>query len=332
MNTTSNLYQELTAFEIQTIINHFTNSTLSIQSQLLSGGMFNTTYLISAQDTASKWVLRVGPINRHLLLYYEHHLMVGEAHVNTLCQQNGIPASEVLLCDTSKTLIDRDYMIVNYIESQALSELTLDQEILDSLYQQTGSYISRLHAITGSHFGRASQTVQNKGFEKWSTYLQFEVQKWREKVESTHLFTTWQLEDITRVFKAYESLLDEITTPCLVHADLWSGNVLVHHNEDDYHVVAIIDGDRAIWGDKDFEFASQWMINDAFITGYGVPLDMSKKAILRRKLYELVYNLSDAYICLIQYNNETNSNHNKNHALELLDELLSQIPSLSQLK
>lgn len=31
----------------------------------------------------------------------------------------------------------------------------------------------------------------------------------------------------------------------------------------------MIDGDRALFGDIDFEFASGWMMTDAFFDGYG---------------------------------------------------------------
>lgn len=62
-------------------------------------------------------------------------------------------------------------------------------------------------------------------------------------------------------------LLAEITTPVLVHGDLWRGNVLI--SEDCEKVVAIIDGDRAVFRDPAFEFANPWITSEAFIAGYG---------------------------------------------------------------
>ncbi|MFA7673577.1 MAG: hypothetical protein WCY62_06960, partial [Clostridia bacterium] len=104
---------------------------------------------------------------------------------------------------------------------------------------------------------------------------------------------------------------------------LWEGNVLISRKNDIYDVAAIIDMDRATFGDPDLEFASQWMINDAFIEGYGKALDTSLHNIQRRKVYQLLFHLLDSYIWYAQYNDTEKSKKKKQNALHLLNELVS---------
>lgn len=320
MNTTSNLYKELTNTELVAIVNEYSGANQRFEYRLLSGGLFNTTYLLTF--LSCKIVLRVGPINCHLLLPFEHNLMNGEKYVYDLCKQSNIPTSSVLFCDTSKNIIDRDYMIVNYIPSEALSEIKVNEQINYSLYYQSGEYASKIHEITGTKFGRVSNLVLGKGFYKWSDYLKSEIFEWQDKVSKIGIYTGNELEKINNIFVEYTDLLDEIKIPKLVHADLWAGNILVNNIDGNYKVVAIIDADRAVFGDTDFEFASGWMINEAFIKGYGVELNNDNEFSTRRKIYALVYNLLDSYLCLAQYNSKEKSDLNRNSAISILDELV----------
>ena len=99
----------------------------------------------------------------------------------------------------------------------------------------------------------------------------------------------------------YQALLDAIDTPRLLHADLWDGNVLVRPMSSGWEVAAIIDGDRALYGDIDFEFASGWMMTDAFFDGYGARPAETPECQRRRLLYKLLYELNDFNISLIEY-------------------------------
>jgi len=320
MNPSSNLFMELDKTELAEIIGRNFDGDDDFHYELLSGGMFNTTYLITFRP-GKKVVLRVGPINRHLLLPFEENLMSAEAYVYTLCKTINIPVSNVIVCDSTKAVIDRDYMIVDYIESVALASLNVPEDVSKELHEKVGFFAKQLHTVTNTQFGRVSEVIQGKGCDKWSGCLKSEVEKFVLKVRNIDIYSENDLQRIRDVFVKNASLFDEIKMPHLVHADLWAGNVLVSQNDSEYSVAAIIDADRAVFGDVEFEFASEWMINDAFLAGYGQSLSDEKDTVIRRKMYALIYNLNDSYICLAQYNNAQNSDNCRNTALQLLDEL-----------
>lgn len=68
MNFSSHLFREV---DFDTISSIFSEPFGQVwQAQLLDGGMFNTTYLVEYGPRHQKAVLRLGPVNRHLLMGY----------------------------------------------------------------------------------------------------------------------------------------------------------------------------------------------------------------------------------------------------------------------
>lgn len=319
----SNLFKELNCDELHNIIGTHFGMERRFGYKLLDGGLFNTTYLITFLPDENKLVLRVGPVNRYLLLPFEHNLMNGEKYAYELCKNIGVPCSDVVVCDTSKTLCDRDYMIVTYIPSVALANIQLPADVTKNLYRQTGIYTHKMHEMTNDRFGRISDISRGIGYDSWSGYLKNEVAQWAGKVIDINLYDTDEIGFIKEMLCRYSDILDEIGTAHLVHCDLWEGNVLISGKDDIYNVAAIIDMDRATFGDPDLEFASLWMINDAFIEGYGKAPDTDEHHVLRRKIYQLLFNLLDSYIWFAQYNDTEKSKKKKQNALNLINELIS---------
>jgi fructosamine-3-kinase len=322
MNKESKLYRELSIEELNKIVNYHFGETNQYRAKLLTGGLFNTTYHISFINSTKEIVLRVGPVNTHLLLPFENNLMRAEEYVYQLLREKNIPCSQVLVCDTSKSLINRDYMIVVYIVSRPLSEIELSEDIKTKLYYQVGMYTAKMHKITSSKFGRVSEIVCGYGYSSWSEYLNNEMSMLCTKLLAYSIFTNSEVGLFKLVLNKYKDLLNEIQTPHLVHADLWAGNILVQCNEDNYEVAAIIDADRAVFGDTDFEFASPWIINESFICGYGQVEGEKTCAETRKNIYRLLYSLIDTYVWSVEYDNQENSRNNKNNSLQMVQELL----------
>ncbi len=318
MNKQSSLFQEIS---IETIRNIFVNTLqeeIIWDASLLDGGMFNTTYLVEYSPFHKKAVLRLGPVNRHLIMGFEENLMNAEEYVYSVCKDIGVPGSRVLVCDSSKKIIDRDFMIVEYIPSVVMLKADLTDERRSSLYRQMGIYLAKIHQVTNDHFGFLSRIRDGIMFEKWSDALIFEIEDIAERLKRSGGLDEKESLLLKSCFYKSRALLDEIKIPHLLHTDLWEGNVLL--DKDTLEIAAIIDSDRAVFGDVDFEFSSPWMENQDLKEGYDsirekttVPNDLK-----RRQLYRMFFYLMEAYVGLGEYNNQ---DLYKTRKRQLMDEI-----------
>lgn len=117
--------------------------------------------------------------------------------------------------------------------------------------------------------------------------------------------------------------LDEVQTPHLVHTDLWLGNVLVTAGGEKPEFAAIIDADRAMWGDPEQDFSSIcWTHNEpSFWEGYGKPLSQEGHGLIRRTAYTLLWNLLDTYVFDQEYIAPAEAEANKKEAFANMDRL-----------
>ena len=313
----SSVYRDVTEKELREIIEGSLNTDVASWEHL-TGGMFNTTYLVDTAD-CGKVVLRVGPVNRHLLMPFENDLMESEKEVYRLCRARKIPVSEVLACDTSKTLLDRDFMIVRHIPSTAMSKCSdgLSEEDRVRIYRDIGTAVGGLHRLTGKRFGRVAEVTRGGGFDCWSACMLAELERWESVAVPTGLYTEVEHEDFRAVMKAAAPVLDEVKTPHLAHCDLWFGNILVSDNGRP-EFAAIIDADRSMWGDEQIDFSSMgWMNNSpAFWEGYGKPLRADRNSEIRRTVYIMMWALFDSYVWLNEYNIPANAAATRKRALD----------------
>ncbi|MCL2300545.1 MAG: aminoglycoside phosphotransferase family protein [Firmicutes bacterium] len=314
----SNIRRELAKAELDKII-FFHFKTAEYSWELLNGGMFNTTYLVTLAQNRNV-VLRVGPIRREMLLSFEDNPMEAGRHVYNRCRTAGIPVPEVLACDTTREMLDCDYMIAAYVPGAPLSALGLNNTQRQALHRETGAYACKMHEMTNDHFGRVADIVRGGGFARWSDCLLAELDDLVRKDKRTKVFRTRQLQLACSLFARHIALLDEITVPRLVHSDLWDGNLLA----DNGHIVAVLDGDRAIYGDTAFEIAGGWLDREAFFDGYGLAEPQDEASKTRRKLYELLFRLEDAYIMTVEYNKKKRGQAHKRNALRIMRELRRQ--------
>ena len=318
MNRQSNLFQEVSQDTIEKIFTHALQESNIRKTQLLDGGMFNTTYYVEYGESCKKAVLRLGPVNSHLVAGFEENLMNAEVYTYSVCQKIGIPCSNVLACDTTRTLISRDYMIVEYIPSVAMVNAELSTEKRQELYFQMGRCLIRLHQVQGEHFGFVSRICAGKAFDRWSDALIYEVRDMAWRLVKAGGMSPAQADLLLSAFCQSRGLLDQVKVPHLLHTDLWAGNVLL--DKKTLEIRAIIDSDRAVFGDVDFEFASLWMEEPALRQGYGyvAEKDMCSERGKRIRLYRMFYFLLEAYVGYCEYNNPELYKVRKKQLLELL--------------
>lgn len=317
----SSLYRELSQEEIFKLVSSALKTEV-ISYKLLTGGLFNTTYLVET-SARGRVVLRAGPVNRHLLMPFEHRLMEAEEQVYALCAAYGIPTSEIMAIDTSKTLIDRDFMFVRYIPSRAMSEIQLTPPDNRRICRAVGAASASMHAIHAPRFGRVAEVKSGGGYSLWSDCLVHELLDWESVGRPASLFTEAEHTEIRRLFERASPYLDDIQEPSLVHTDLWHGNILIRTDTERPEFAAIIDADRALWGDPLFEFSSiRWTYSEeAFWEGYGRPLPKDRPSRIRCALYTLLNRLWNAYVYAKEYNQPDNAEEERTDAYKQMTQL-----------
>lgn len=314
------LYQELTPAELSAIV-HRNFNTRAFEAALLDGGMFNTTYRINI-DGAS-YVLRMGPVNRHLLLPFERNLMTGEVEFYRRCREAGLPVSDVIALDTSREIVDRDYMIVRFVENIGMFQLENGGDDWNAVMENIGRFTYRMHQIQGPCFARLSDSVAGRGFDRWSEFILNELSSVTEAFAVSDQYTLEELSQIKETFYRFVPLLDEITVPFLLHVDIWHGNVLVKPDGSN-QIAAVIDGDRSIWGDIDFDLQKEWLHNPEFEHGYGQPQIITPQREIRRKLYRILMHMIDGYVWKHEYMMPENGQICHDLAMELIKTLEHQ--------
>src|SRR3972149_1883040 len=108
----------------------------------IGAGHYNDSYYIDSEK--GKFVLRIAPLDSVPKLFYEVDMMKSEVAIHRLVREHtDIPAPEIIYHDFSRQIIDRDCLIMEYLEG---SPGWVDERKL-------GEYVKQLHAIKGERFG-----------------------------------------------------------------------------------------------------------------------------------------------------------------------------------
>jgi fructosamine-3-kinase len=251
----------------------------------LTGGLFNNAYAIHLPDQNIDTVLRVAPSGGMPLLTYEKHLMRTEvACCQLLRQRTTIPLPELYHYDFSGGVIPMDYMFTSKLKGVPLREVesALPGEVCQSLAYELGQYAAQIHAVKGDRFGYFGDAVD----DTWRAAFLRMLANLLNDAAAFGVSLPRPPADIQRIIEQNAATLDDIREPRLLHGDLWDANVFVVQRDGAWTIEAIIDCDRAIWGDPDMEYSLMFRDHQPrFFEGYGRTLSDAPDARLRRQLY-----------------------------------------------
>ncbi|MCE7008480.1 aminoglycoside phosphotransferase family protein [Kibdelosporangium philippinense] len=236
----------------------------------LSEGMYNTAYRIRTAEAG--YILKLAPDPASPSLTYERGLMNTEALFYR--EAADLPVPQVVYAEP-------EYLLMTEMPGTPWHPQKLDPSLTEKLRTELGTIVARLHRITGPGFGYPQMGLADS---------------WRSAFRT---MVTAVLDDAARYFvelpvstqKLSDALdspaFNEVTTPVLVHFDLWKGNILI----DNVRITALIDGERAFWGDPLAEMVSLALYGDirtdkAFLAGYG-PLEFTDAASFRLAFYQV---------------------------------------------
>ncbi|MDD5259575.1 MAG: aminoglycoside phosphotransferase family protein [bacterium] len=289
----------------------------------IRGGLFNTSYKVEMADERAV-VLRIAPPRDKKLLSVEKQLLKREVYVNKCLKGTEIPVPKLLFSDFSRKMIDRDYIISEFVEgySAFYHQKYLAKQEMDHIYRELGDYARRIHSLENKEqwFGYPPPFARDK---KWSDFIAQYVRSLEEDL-NRHPYLSlpkeYSLSDIT---KKLVPQLDKVKTPRLIHGDLWLRNILIRKEHGCYKISAILDWDRALWGDPYFE----WILygtdpNPSFWKAYGKTMPaISEAAYVRVLLYKSCGAIQAALEDSIHFGLKKNSLTMFGYALKDLREL-----------
>lgn len=235
-----------TAEQIESMCQRAFGQSVRITSaRELSGGTFNTAFLVTLED--QKVILRIAPPPTAKLMWNDHWLMRREVQIQPYFAAIATFMPRTLLADFTHQLIDRDYIFQTYLSGDRwdqISDRFTPEEKL-RLWEQFGSLTKRIHDTHGTTFGGPYPAPE---FPTWSQTVLYRLESALQAMVEEQLDVT-SLRSVLEIVENHKSLLDAITQPCLLHGDLWLFNILVSRGLDGPTISGILDADRAWWGD-----------------------------------------------------------------------------------
>lgn len=264
----------------------------------LTGGTFNAVYLVTLVD-GTRLVVKIPPGAETPLLRYEQGILATEALYYQLAGQcAGVTVPAVVAVDGADAA--GGYLVMTECPGSPWPELTPQPRGAqrDELRAELGGQVARLHTITGPGFGYPSGAVGPLR-DTWREAFLDMVNAVLADAETFAVTLPRSTADVLSWFDARASVLDEVTTPALVHFDLWDGNILVEPTGAGHRIGALIDAERAFWGDPLADFNSLALFGDieqdlAFLNGYqagGGTVTFDSAARQRLSLYRAYLNL-----------------------------------------
>jgi fructosamine-3-kinase len=236
----------------------------------LAGGTFNEVHLVRLAD-GTGLVVKIPPGADIPLLRYEQAMLGTEALYYTLAAQTaGISVPAVRAVDSAGD----GYLVMSECPGSPWSELRPQPSggERDELRAELGRRVARSHVITGPGFGYPSLALGPLRGTWREAFLDM-VNAVLADAARYAVSLPRPAAEIPQLFSAQAAVLDEVTIPVLVHYDLWDGNILVESGPAGHRTGALIDAERAFWGDPLADFVSLALFRNiehdaAFLDGY----------------------------------------------------------------
>jgi fructosamine-3-kinase len=241
----------------------------------IAAGHYNNSYYVDSNR--GRFVLRIAPSDETPKLFYEIGMMKSEVTIHRLvAEHTDAPVPEIVYHDFSRQIIDRDYLVMQYLEGRPGP--FDDREL--------GRYVRQIHAIESNEYGYPERAVP--GGKAWPALFQSYIRLILDDCLSCGVMDRSEREQFLAIYDRYADALVD-APPSLLHLDLWTQNILTV----DGTISAILDFDRGLHGDPELEFAvldTYGYSTPGFFEGYGRPRPADARAQIRQRLY-IVYEL-----------------------------------------
>ncbi|MEU1517426.1 aminoglycoside phosphotransferase family protein [Streptomyces sp. NPDC005811] len=296
--------RRVSAEELDVLMREATGVGCRLETEL-TDGWFNTAYRVRFDDGRAA-VVKLAPPAGTPVLRYERGIMATEAAVYRRLASPagaGVPTPELLYAG-------EEFLAVSVLDGTPWDKVAdrLPAAAESALRRELGGITARLHTLVAED-GRFGYPAPESGLSApdWRTAftamveaLLADAEHWGSDLGASHA-------EIRDLVAAGGAALDEVTRPCLVHFDLWPGNIFVgvpdttgaEGSASTPRITGLIDHERAFWGDPAAELVSMELGGDvgpdsALVAGYreaGGRLDFTPALRHRLALYGLYLGL-----------------------------------------
>ena len=258
---------KLSEEEIRSIVkSSFPEQTLKEYTELTEG-YCNTAYRLVLDD-GQKLILKVTPGKSEGFMRNEINLMDAEVQAMEIVRkETDIRVAKVFCYDKSRALIDGYYFLMEHLEGDSWSGKAeaLSEDVNQQISREVGMLQKKLTNVTSDYFGMLGDKEHK--FTSQYDFLHYLMTNVIEDAKAGKVDLGVAPDSILCKLESDRHLFDEITTPSLVHWDMWGGNIFIK----DDHISGIIDWERAMWADPmmddRFRFHNR---SDAFLEGFGI--------------------------------------------------------------
>lgn len=296
MDTPDRPQAELTRHDLKRILSSSVVDPALLQSwESMAGGTYNAVYRIRLTD-GTGLVLKQAPGPDVPALTYERGLLDAEEQFyKSAARTKTVPVPPWVHVDRSREVMNADYLIMSECAGRGWYDqrARIKEDDRDRLRHELGRMTAALHQVTGPGFGYPSESVAplspnwRDAFLAMTTAVLTDARKFKATLPRP-------AAAINDLLHYAAPALDHVTTPVLVHFDLWDGNILIDTEEGPPSITGIIDGERMMWGDPAADFVSLALFgdiehDDPFLAGYraaGGSPDFDERLRVRLALYK----------------------------------------------
>ncbi|MFD8567800.1 phosphotransferase family protein [Streptomyces sp. NPDC059639] len=233
----------------------------------LDGGTFNTVFRVRSSGRRDGIVVKLAPGAGVPVLRYEEGILGTEAWFYDVVRDGApeVPTPVALAPATA------GHLVMSECAGRPWSELGegMSDDERRLLRSELGRHVAGLHSLKGDDgFGYPALSLGPLR-ATWREAFLGMVDAVLLDAERFGVALPRPVDEVRELFAGQGGSLDEVTVPRLVHFDLWDGNILVEKGR----VSALIDAERAFWGDPLAEFVSLALFDDIerdedFLAGY----------------------------------------------------------------
>ncbi|MFW5998509.1 MAG: phosphotransferase [Bacillota bacterium] len=293
-------------------------------------GKFNQTFIVEVKDNghefelnSGKLVLRIAPSDDAGFVFYEKKMMAREPEIHQIiARKTSIPIPEIYVYDRDRDIINRDYLLMEFIPGTPMSEVQLSLLQKEKIMRSTGKYLKELHENCQNNiFGYP----ENAEIELTSDWISAFKMMWDKMINDLSNCGIYNQKQANKARKALQINLDKfrkIESASLLHMDIWSQNILI---DNEASITGIVDWDRGLWGDPEIEYAVLdycGFNNPSFWQGYGTKPENSKAKSIRMKFYHLYEVQKYPVIWTNRDPSPERTKQYKKYCLEEIDKLL----------